>query len=130
VGERWSILLVREALQGSTRFSDFRSRLGIAPDVLSARLSGLVSAGVFETVDYQDAGDRRRQRYELTDAGRELSVILASLAQWGVKNVKTEKSSDYRFVESATRQPVAAFLRRRDGEIVDPADVVMRLRAG
>lgn len=130
VGERWSILLVREALQGSTRFSDFRTRLGIAPDVLSARLASLVDAGVFETVEYQDPGDRRRQRYELTEAGRELSVILAALAQWGVEHVKTEKSSNYRFVESATRQPVGACLRRRDGTIVAPADVVMTLKAG
>lgn len=129
LGERWSMLIVREAMQGCTRFSDFRDRLGIAPDVLSARLSALVTIGVFDAVDYQEPGDRRRQQYELTTAGRELSTVLTSLGQWGRTHLPTAHDNGYRFIDSATREPVRACLRRRDGQTVDPAGVILAQRA-
>src|SRR6202041_793182 len=76
-------LVLREAFQGQTRFAGFRDRLGIAPDVLSDRLATLVEYGVMETVPYRDPGARSRAAYVLTPAGRELSVVLAALQQWG-----------------------------------------------
>lgn len=124
------MLIVREAMIGNTRFSDFRNRLGIAPDILSTRLSSLVAAGVFEPVDYQEPGDRRRRRYELTEAGRELSTILVALAQWGRTHVRSGVDAKYRFIDATTHEPVAACLRRSDGEIADPADVVLAVKTG
>lgn len=125
LGERWSMLILREAMLGRTRFSDFRNELGIAPDILSNRLSALVAAGVFEVVDYQEPGDRRRQRYELTDAGHDVSTILVALGQWGRTHMPSATDSGYRFVETATRRSVRAVLSRRDGQTVEPADVVL-----
>lgn len=125
LGERWSMLILREAMLGRTRFSDFRKELGIAPDILSNRLSALVAAGVFEVVDYQEPGDRRRQRYELTDAGHDVSTILVALGQWGRRHMPSATDSSNRFVETATRKPVQAVLSRRDGQIVWPTDVVL-----
>lgn len=125
LGERWSVLIIREALRGRTRFSEFRSELGIAPDVLSARLASLVAAGVFEQVEYQEVGDRRRQAYELTEAGHALSTVMASLAQWGYSYLPRAADNGYRFVDSATQEPVLAGLRRRGGEIADPAGVAL-----
>ena len=83
LGERWTFLIVREALSGVTRFADFRAALGIAPDVLTERLSTLVAAGVLDKQPYQDPGARVRYGYHLTAAGLELKVILAALQQWG-----------------------------------------------
>lgn len=125
LGERWSMLILREAMLGRTRFSDFRIELGIAPDILSNRLSALVAAGVFAVVDYQEPGDRRRQRYELTDAGHDVSTILVALGQWGRTHMPSATDSGYRFVEAATRRSVRAVLSRRDGQTVEPADVVL-----
>jgi DNA-binding HxlR family transcriptional regulator len=125
LGERWSMLILREAMLGRTRFSDFRNELGIAPDILSNRLSALVAAGVFEVVDYQTPGDRRRQRYELTDAGHDVSTILVALGQWGRTHIPSATDSGNRFVETATRKPVRAVLSRRDGQIVEPTDVIL-----
>lgn len=83
LGERWTFLVVREALAGTTRFADFRATLGVAPDILTNRLNTLVEAGVLERRPYQEEGKRARQDYHVTTAGRELLVILGALQQWG-----------------------------------------------
>jgi DNA-binding HxlR family transcriptional regulator len=87
LGERWTFLILREALDGATRFAQFRDVLGIAPDVLTDRLTTLVDVGVLRRVPYQDPGARVRDAYELTASGRELHVVLAALQQWGDKHL-------------------------------------------
>jgi DNA-binding HxlR family transcriptional regulator len=83
LGERWTFLILREALSGATRFAQFREALGIAPDVLTDRLSTLVEYGVLAREPYQEPGRRSRFAYRLTTAGRELLVVLGALQQWG-----------------------------------------------
>jgi DNA-binding HxlR family transcriptional regulator len=83
VGARWTLLIMREALAGRTRFAEFRDILGIAPDVLSERLATLVEYGVMTKKPYQEPGSRARFSYHLTPAGRELLVVVGALAQWG-----------------------------------------------
>jgi DNA-binding HxlR family transcriptional regulator len=83
LGERWTFLILREAITGKTRFAEFRAALGVAPDVLSDRLTTLVAAGVLEKRPYREPGARTRDRYHLTPAGRELQVVLGALQQWG-----------------------------------------------
>ena len=83
LGERWTFLILREAFLGATRFAEFRDRLGIAPDVLSDRLSTLTDYGVLAREPYQEPGERSRLAYQLTEAGQELQVILGALQQWG-----------------------------------------------
>ncbi len=83
LGERWTFLILREAVSGVTRFADFGKTLGVAPDVLTDRLSTLVEYGVMTKHAYQEPGRRQRYEYVLTDAGRELQVVLGALQQWG-----------------------------------------------
>jgi DNA-binding HxlR family transcriptional regulator len=83
VGQRWALLILREAMWGATRFAEFREALGIAPDVLTERLATLTEAGVLVREPYQEAGRRTRLAYQLTPAGRELLVVLGALQQWG-----------------------------------------------
>jgi DNA-binding HxlR family transcriptional regulator len=83
LGERWTLLILRLALEGETRFEVFREELGMAADVLSERLSTLVEFGVMTRDTYQEPGQRNRYEYHLTDAGRELHVIIGGLQQWG-----------------------------------------------
>jgi DNA-binding HxlR family transcriptional regulator len=82
VGERWSLLIVREALDGAHRFAEFQSRLGIARNLLSTRLDTLVAAGVLRRVPYQEPGDRQRHEYHLTEQGQALRPTLIALLQW------------------------------------------------
>jgi DNA-binding HxlR family transcriptional regulator len=83
LGERWTFLILREAFSGASRFSEFRDRLGVAPDVLTDRLATLTEAGVLTRAPYQEPGRRGRYAYHLTPAGEELRVVLGSLQQWG-----------------------------------------------
>ena len=83
VGERWSLLILREAHAGVTRFADFQANLGIATNMLIARLAKLVAADIFEKREYQLPGDRARPEYHLTPAGRDLAIVLGALQQWG-----------------------------------------------
>lgn len=81
VGERWSLLIVRDALfAGSTRFGDFQRGLGLASNVLAARLDHLVAAQVLER---RPAGDRGPDEYHLTERGRDLVTAVAALTEWG-----------------------------------------------
>ena len=81
VGERWSLLLVRDAFLGLSRFEQFQTSLGIGRNVLTNRLGRLVEAGVFERIRYQQHPDRFD--YRLTPMGRQLLVPLLSLMHWG-----------------------------------------------
>jgi len=85
LGERWTFLILREAFMGATKFAEFRDHLGVAPDVLSDRLSTLVKYGVMEREPYREPGARPRFAYRLTPAGAELQVVLSGLQQWGDK---------------------------------------------
>src|ERR1700694_3000050 len=82
VGERWSLLIVRNALfAGSTRYNDFRKRLGIATNILKSRLDGLVDAGIMERRSYSQ--NPELYEYLLTAKGRDLAPVLVSLTEWG-----------------------------------------------
>jgi DNA-binding HxlR family transcriptional regulator len=81
VGERWSMLLIRDAFLGVTRFDDFQARLGISRNILTDRLDRLVERGVLERRPYQQ--HPVRCDYLLTDKGRDLWPVITTLRQWG-----------------------------------------------
>jgi DNA-binding HxlR family transcriptional regulator/DNA-binding SARP family transcriptional activator len=82
VGERWSLLIIRDALfPGTTRFSDFQRDLGIAPNVLAARLSRFVEVGLMQLHRYSDHPEHHE--YLLTEKGRALGPVVIALAYWG-----------------------------------------------
>jgi DNA-binding HxlR family transcriptional regulator len=81
IGEKWSLLVVRELSYGVHRFADIARNTGAPRDILTARLRSLESAGVVERVLYEERPPRHE--YRLTEAGAELRPILLSLTQWG-----------------------------------------------
>lgn len=125
LGQPWTMLILREVFLGRSRFSEFRDELGVASDVLSARLGELVAEGILEVVDYQVPGDRRRSRYVLTTAGQDLISVVAAIGQWGHVHRARADSSDYRFVEADTGEPVGVVFRRRDGQRVRSSEVTL-----
>jgi DNA-binding HxlR family transcriptional regulator len=84
IGERWTLLIVRDALFGVRRFSDFHAHLDLPKAVLSGRLNTLVEHGILER--RPDPAHPRRHFYELTDAGRGLWPVVNALAVWGHHN--------------------------------------------
>jgi DNA-binding HxlR family transcriptional regulator len=121
VGERWTLLVVRDAFYGVRRFSDFRAHLGIPKAVLSERLSFLIDEGVLAKA----AGGRGRDEYELTPKGRRLWPIIWSLAGWGNENyVKPPQRRSYRHADCGGAigpDRVCASC----GQIPDVADLVL-----
>jgi DNA-binding HxlR family transcriptional regulator len=86
VGERWTLLIIRDLLFGTLRFQDFLERLpGMAPNVLSARLKKLEAHGLVRRDFYSDHPPRAA--YTLTDRGRELGVAVLALGRWGMRNI-------------------------------------------
>src|SRR5207344_3591167 len=84
VGEWWSILILRDALHGLTRFDQFQKSLGIAPNMLARRLNALVEAGLLERRRYSERPPR--DEYVLTDRGRDFKPVLIALVAFGKKH--------------------------------------------
>lgn len=85
VGERWTLLIVRDAFMGARRFEDFQRRTGMARNVLTARLGRLVEEGIFKRVPYQE--HPARHEYRLTEKGIDLWPVIVSLLQWGDRHI-------------------------------------------
>ena len=91
VGEWWSILILRDAFHGLTRFDQFAESLGIAPNMLARRLKALVDAGLLERRRYSEHPPR--DEYVLTEAGRDFRPVLWALLAWGNKHFAPEGKS-------------------------------------
>jgi DNA-binding HxlR family transcriptional regulator len=126
VGEWWSILILRDALYGLTRFDEFQKSLGIAPNMLTRRLGSLVEAGLLERRRYSERPPR--DEYVLTERGRDFRPVLLALLAWGNKHFAPEGIS-LLLVEQATgiaADPV--LVDARTGRPVDSPEY--RLTAG
>jgi len=105
VGERWTLLIIRDAFLGLRRFEQFQENLGIARNVLSDRLNRLVDEGIMERVRYSERPER--YEYRLTAKGWDLQIAMAGLRQWGDKYLSekppriTRRRSDKRLVVAA-----------------------------
>lgn len=123
LGEKWTLLVVREAFWGSTRFSEFQSSLGVSTDILAARLATLVEAGVLEKRSYREEGARERPSYHLTESGRELRVVLGALAGWSNDHRPDPFGLGTVYRERATHEPVRVGFISAAGVPLDPESV-------
>ncbi|MEU9735138.1 helix-turn-helix domain-containing protein [Streptomyces sp. NPDC048002] len=83
VGEKWTLLILRDAVNGVRRFDEFHRHIGLSEAVLSDRLRKLTASGVLTTVPYREPGSRSRNEYRLTRKGWDLWPVLIALRQWG-----------------------------------------------
>lgn len=124
LGHKWSLLIVREAtIRGRTRFADFRAALGIAPDVLTDRLTRLVDAGILDRRPYREAGERERVEYVLTDVGRALLPVLGAISAWGDVHRPSGFGPAALYTDRRNGEPVRLAFVDADGREV-PADEV------
>lgn len=105
LGDRWALLLIREVVFGTRRFDDFADHLGIARNVLTTKLSGLVEAGVLMQQPLKQ--DSKRMGYHLTEMGEGLLPVLLALVQWGDRWLQTPDSIPIRIIERATGDELA-----------------------
>jgi DNA-binding HxlR family transcriptional regulator len=108
LGDAWTLLIIRDALVGATRFQHFESNLGIAKNVLADRLSKLVERGIFSKERLDEPG--QRYEYKLTPKGRDLWILMTALRLWSDKWVFGEANVPSRFRERGTHREVAALI--------------------
>jgi DNA-binding HxlR family transcriptional regulator len=122
VGERWTLLIIRDALLGLRRFDEFQRSLGIPRKVLAERLRRLVDEGLLERVRYQERPER--YEYQLTRKGRDLHVALVGLRQWGDAHC-SEKPPLLARTKSDKKPVIAALIpKRRDHLRLDEVEFV------
>jgi DNA-binding HxlR family transcriptional regulator len=117
VGDRWTLLVVRDVALGHHRFDELRSGLGVASNVLADRLNRLVEGGVLDRVRYSERPERFE--YRLTAKGRELGLALLALMQWGDRHLSEKPPRLAR--RRSDGAPVSVRLVAEDGTVV-PAD--------
>ncbi|GAA5073142.1 DNA-binding HxlR family transcriptional regulator [Thermocatellispora tengchongensis] len=124
IGDWWSLLIVRDAFDGSRRFGQFQRSLGVAKNILAARLRALVAAGIFEVVPAADGS--AYQEYVLTPKGRDLFPVIVALRQWGETHSFTPGEPHSRLVDRLTGRPLAPLrVEADDGRAVEPGDTVV-----
>lgn len=125
IGEKWTILILRDVFSGVRRFDDFLNRLQCSPAVLSARLKTLTEAGLLRRVGYKEPGERERFQYHPTRAAVDLLPVLVGLMQWGDDHLACgEVPAEVRSTTSGLK--VRAALVDEAGAIVDPKDMQLR----
>jgi DNA-binding HxlR family transcriptional regulator len=124
LGERWTLLVMRDAFYGVRRFNDFLGHLDVPRTVLSTRLRALVGAGLMERVP--DPGHRGRYLYELTDSGRALWPALYALRAWGEQFASGNGTLRRTFVHDACGNQLSHTAHcQACGVIPEPAHVVV-----
>ena len=122
VGEWWSLLIVRECTQGTTRFDEFQSTLGIARNVLTSRLARLTELGILERYPLEDRANT--DGYRLTKKGRELFPVLIALMQWGDRWLtKTGKAPVALVDDESGHRIEPVVVRSKDGRALSFDDV-------
>jgi len=121
LGDRWSLLIVRNAFDGMTRFGDFQRSLGVARNILSDRLRKLVEA---EILTLQGASDGTAyQEYVLTDKGERLFPVIVALRQWGEQNLFAQGERHSLLIHRRTGRPVPFMApAAHDGTALLPVD--------
>ncbi len=129
IGDRWTLLILREAFYGVVRYDDILADLGIPRSVLTDRLKKLVARRILEKRSYQETGDRRRFAYILADKGRGLATSLIALTQWSEAYI-LGGPGPVDIVDQSTGRPITVALMTHDGNAVSAADVAAQVRAG
>ncbi|MGP3636962.1 winged helix-turn-helix transcriptional regulator, partial [Streptomyces sp. 24-1644] len=125
IGDWWSLLIVRDAFDGSRRFGEFQRSLGVAKNILSARLRTLVAGGILDSVPAADGG--AHHEYVLTEKGRGLFPVIVALHQWGEERFFEPGEPRSELTDRRHGRPLRPLeVRAHDGRLLDPDETVVR----
>lgn len=125
IGDWWSLLIIRDAVLGKRRFGEFQKSLGLAKNILAARLRTLVGHGILEMAPASDGS--AYQEYVLTEKGRGLFHVLVALRQWGDTYCFEPGASPSELVDRERGRPVRMLeLRSEDGRLLGPDNTEVR----
>jgi DNA-binding HxlR family transcriptional regulator len=127
LGEKWTLVVLREVFNGVRRFDDMRVRTGIPRQVLANRLAALVRHGLLRREPYQEPGTRGRHEYRLTPKGFDLYPVLVAVAEWGDRYLADPGGPPLQFVHRDCAAPVHVELHCTAGHAVtEPRQVLPR----
>ena len=127
IGDWWSLLIIREALFGLRRFGEFQSKLGMAKNILAARLRSLVDHGILATAPASDGS--AYQEYVLTPKGRGTFPILVALRQWSEEFDDHPEQIATILIDREKGRPIKKLeMHAEDGRLLTPADTMVKLR--
>jgi DNA-binding HxlR family transcriptional regulator len=127
IGDWWSLLIIRDALLGRRRFGEFQKSLGLAKNILTARLRTLVDKGVMTTAPAADGSGY--QDYLLTPKGRGAFPVLVALRQWSEAYDETPDGIATILVDRENGRPVRTLeLHSADGRLLGPGDTAVKLK--
>ena len=127
LGEKGSMIVLREVFNGVRRFSDMQRHSGLPKQVLSNRLALLVEHDVLRRIPYRDEGARERHEYRLTEKGFELYPVLAALSAWGTRWYADPDGAPVVFAHRGCGAEVAVTMECSEGHRIDePRDVATR----
>ncbi len=118
LGDKWTLLILREAFYGVSRFDEIQGDLSIPRTVLSARLSALVDAGVLRKKAYRESGQRARSEYRMTKRGWDLLPAFIALMEWGDRYVSEKNSPQLELRHRSTGKRVCAALVSDEGQVI------------
>ena len=128
MGDWWTLLIVRDTLNGKRRFGEMQKSLGIAKNVLATRLQRLVAEGILETAPAADGS--AYQEYVLTEKGRDLFPVLVAVRQWAEKHLFAPGEARTTLIDKKSRKPVRRLeLRAYDGRLLKVGDTEIRYAA-
>jgi DNA-binding HxlR family transcriptional regulator len=123
IGDWWTMLIVRDAFQGKRRFSEFQASLGLAKNILSARLKTLVGNGILQKQPAPDGS--AHGEYHLTEKGRRLRLVLIAVRQWGEDNLFADGEPMMLALDSQHRPIARLQLLNEEGKRLEPGEIVV-----
>jgi DNA-binding HxlR family transcriptional regulator len=126
LGDRWALMILRDAFDGLRRFSEFQKNLGLAKNILTTRLKLLLESGLLQLQPASDGSAYKE--YVLTDKGRSVFPIVVGLRQWGERFLFEAGEARSELLDNASGKPIETLLvRAQDGRIVGPEDCRRRV---
>ncbi|WP_338586537.1 helix-turn-helix domain-containing protein [Pseudomonas sp. MAG733B] len=121
IGDRWSLMIIRDAFDDIRRFSEFQKSLGVAKNILASRLKALVEVGVFDVRPASDGSAYKE--YVLTDKGREIFPVVVSMRQWGERFLFQPGETRSVLLDNESRQVLMPIdVRSSNGQKLGPSD--------
>jgi DNA-binding HxlR family transcriptional regulator len=115
IGDRWTLLVLRDVANGVRRFDELAGHLGVARNVLSARLARLAEGGLVERTAYREPGARERLEYRLSTAGRDLMPVLLAFMAWGDSHLAGQEGPPAIVTHAGCGAPIRVAVTCADG---------------
>lgn len=127
IGDKWTLLIMRECFWGFRRFDDFQTNLNISKSVLTTKLNQMIELDLLEKQSYKETGKRTRYEYRFTQKGKDLTKIILSFLDWGNKYLVNEGEKTIKVVDKMTKKEVNIDILDHSGKRLKYRELEMQI---